>query len=43
MSFKIIIRRNNNQNANVKKLIEWLLTEEGQTMIETCGYVGVAK
>lgn len=38
-----VVYRKDNRNENVKKLVEWLLTEEGQTMIETCGYVGVAK
>ncbi len=35
------VYRKDNQNANVKKLVEWLLTDEGQMMIEACGYVGV--
>lgn len=27
--------------GNVKALIDWILTEEGQEMIERCGYVGL--
>lgn len=27
--------------GNVKALIAWILTEEGQEMIEACGYVGI--
>lgn len=30
-----------NPNENVKKLIEWVLSEEGQEIVEKTGYVGV--
>ena len=32
-----------NDNENVDKLLEWVLSEEGQEIIEETGYVGVAK
>ena len=35
------VYRRDNQNANVQRLVDWLLSEEGQTMIEACGYVGL--
>ena len=35
------VYRKDNQNENVGKLVEWLLSDEGQTMIEACGYVGL--
>ena len=35
------VYRKDNQKENVVKLVEWLLSEEGQTMIEACGYVGL--
>ena len=38
--FYVVYRKDNN-NENVKKLVDWLLTEEGQTMIEKCGYVSL--
>lgn len=31
-----------NDNKNVDKLLEWILSEEGQYIIEETGYVGVA-
>ena len=34
-----VVYRSDNENGNVKRLAEWLLSEEGQTMIEACGYV----
>ena len=39
-SFYVVYRKDNN-NQNVTKLVDWLLTDEGQTMIEECGYVGL--
>ena len=30
-----------NDNENVKKLIDWILSEEGQKIIEETGYVGI--
>ena len=36
-----VVYRKDNQNENVGRLVEWLLSEEGQTMIEACGYVGL--
>lgn len=32
-----------NDNPNVKKLLDWILSEEGQYIIEETGYVGLAK
>ncbi len=32
-----------NDNPNVKKLLDWILSEEGQYIIEKTGYVGIAK
>ena len=31
----------NNQNENVQKLLEWILSNEGQEIIEKTGYVGI--
>ena len=36
-----VVYRKDETNPNVKKLVDWLLTQEGQTMIEACGYVGL--
>ena len=36
-----VVYRNDNPNPNVGRLVEWLLSDEGQTMIEACGYVGL--
>ena len=30
----------NTENENVRKIIEWILSDEGQKFIEKCGYVG---
>ena len=30
-----------NTNKNVDKLIEWILSDEGQYIIEETGYVGI--
>lgn len=35
------IYRADNDNPNIKPLVDWLLTEEGQRIIEECGYVGI--
>ena len=32
-----------NPNKNVKLLIDWILSDEGQYIIEKTGYVGVKK
>jgi len=37
-----VVYRKDNKNENVVKLVEWLLSDEGQTMIEACGYVGIS-
>ena len=37
-----IVYRKDNANSNVPKLVDWLLSDEGQTMIEECGYVGLS-
>ena len=33
--------REDTKNKNVEPLIEWLLSPEGQALIEACGYVGI--
>lgn len=35
------IYRADNENENIPILIDWLLSEEGQNLIEACGYVSV--
>ena len=35
------VYREDNPNPNVKTLVNWLLSEEGQTLIERSGYVGI--
>jgi phosphate transport system substrate-binding protein len=35
------IYRADNENENIKVLIDWLLSEEGQTLIEETGYVRI--
>ena len=35
------IYRADNQNPNIPVLIDWLLSEEGQSLIEQCGYVRI--
>ena len=35
------VYREDNGNENIPKLIDWLLSEEGQTLIEESGYVGI--
>ena len=32
-----------NDNPNVQKLLDWILSEEGQYIIEETGYVGLGK
>ncbi len=36
-----VVYRKDNHNPNVDRLVEWLISDEGQTMIEACGYVGL--
>jgi phosphate transport system substrate-binding protein len=36
-----VVRRKDNDDPNVEKLIEWLKSDEGQRMIEASGYVGL--
>ena len=35
------VYRKDNDNPNTQKLVDWLLSEEGQRLIEACGYVGL--
>nr|MCR4616780.1 substrate-binding domain-containing protein [Lachnospiraceae bacterium] len=35
------VYKKDNSNPNVAKLVEWLLSDEGQRLIEACGYVGL--
>ncbi len=37
-----VVYRKDNTNPNVQRLTEWLLSDEGQRLIEACGYVGLA-
>ncbi|MBQ2767720.1 MAG: substrate-binding domain-containing protein [Clostridia bacterium] len=37
------IYRADNTNPNVPRLLDWLLSPEGQALIEACGYVGVVQ
>ena len=39
-SFYVVFRKDND-NPNVRRLTDWLLSDEGQRMIEACGYVGL--
>ena len=39
-SFYVVYRKDNT-NPKVKELVDWLLSSEGQTMIEATGYVGL--
>lgn len=36
-----VIYRKDNTNPNVTKVVDWLCSEEGQTMIEATGYAGL--
>lgn len=36
------IYRADNENENIQKLIDWILSDQGQQLIEACGYVGVS-
>lgn len=33
------VYRTDNDNPNIAKLIDWILSDEGQELIEKCGYV----
>ena len=35
----LYLYRKDNKNANVKKLIDWILSPEGQRIIDNNGYV----
>lgn len=35
------VYRSDNKNENVKALIDWILSDEGQQIIEKCGYVRI--
>ena len=35
------IYRADNDNENIKPLIDWILSDEGQTLIEKSGYIGI--
>lgn len=35
------VYRKDNQNENVKRMIDYILSEEGQDIIEQCGYTGL--
>lgn len=35
------VYRADNPNPNVKKMVDWILSDEGQQVIEDVGYVGI--
>ena len=37
------IYRADNENENIPRLIDWILSEEGQALIEACGYTAIAE
>ena len=37
------IYRADNENENVLRLIDWILSEEGQALIEACGYTAIGE
>ena len=37
------IYRANNENENIPRLIDWILSEEGQALIEACGYTAIGE
>ncbi len=39
-SFYVAYRKDT-PNPNVKKLVDWILSQEGQRLIEGCGYVAI--
>jgi phosphate transport system substrate-binding protein len=39
-SFYVAYRKDN-PNPNIKKLVDWILSPEGQRLIEDCGYVAI--
>lgn len=38
---KEVFNNKENQNGNVDKLLEWILSDEGQYIINETGYVGI--
>ena len=36
-----IYRKDEEENSNVRKLVDWLLTEDGQKVVEAGGYTGI--
>lgn len=36
-----VVYRSDNDNPNARRIVDWLLSEEGQSMIEQTGYVGL--
>ena len=36
-----VVYRKDNANPNIERVVEWLLSGEGQEMIEGCGYIGL--
>ena len=37
------IYRADNENENIQALVDWLLSDEGQEIIEQCGYVRITE
>ncbi len=35
------VYRKNEDNSNVRKLVEWILSDEGQKIVEESGYVAL--
>ena len=37
------IYRTDNENENIPRLIDWILSEEGQALVEACGYTAIGE
>lgn len=37
------IYRADNENENIPRLIDWILSEDGQALVEACGYTAIAE
>ena len=36
-----VVHRKDNDNPNIERVVDWILSDEGQRLIEACGYVGL--
>ena len=41
MANSYVVYRKDNDNPNIERLVDWILSDEGQRLIEACGYVGL--